>query len=279
MRLGLLWLFVSFAALAGNTGINQQLPDGKWAYYGATFSTGLRTDYKATLFNILSSRHVSRAGQPDSFGACSGNNDSCYQHTAVGYNNARTIMFGELFLQRDAGGNFVRDVYCDNKIYYKQVSDISRMDNVVNIEHTWPQSKFSTVFNKDMQKSDLHHLFPADSKANGVRGNYEFGEVKSREVEADVPNCALSQIIEVDHGRVFTPPVPHRGNVARALFYFSVRYKMQIGPEQEAVLRRWHEEDPVDAEEQARMAKIAARQYDRNPFVDYPELVDQIADF
>ena len=36
----------------------------------------------------------------------------------------------------------------------------------------------------------------------------------------------------------FEPPAEHKGNVARAIFYFSVRYKMKVTPTQEAFLKR-----------------------------------------
>lgn len=270
----LLVLSLSFVAQAA-TGPNQVLSQNRLAYYGATFSPRMGGDLKQALYNILASRHGSSAGRFDSIGSCTG---ECYQHTPVGYSNARTILFGELFLERDARGTYVTEVYCDQKVYFRSVSDISRMDRQVNIEHTWPQSKFSPAFNKDLQKSDLHHLFPSNSQANGVRGNYEFGDPKAQ-MDQDVPGCPTSQISDDHVSRVFTPPAEHRGNVARALFYFSIRYRLPISKSQENALRRWHRQDPVDAEERERHGQIAEHQLNRNPFVDYPELVDSIADF
>lgn len=181
-------------------------------------------------------------------------------------------------MKRDAGGTYVTEVYCDQKIYFRNVSDISNMDREVNIEHTWPQSKFSTAYNRDLQKSDLHHLFPSDSHANSVRANYEFGDPKASR-EENVPGCSLSQISQDNSGRIFTPPVQHRGNVARAVFYFAVRYRLPISKSQETALRRWHKNDPVDAAERTRNNQIADKQFNRNPFVDFPELIDVIADF
>lgn len=274
MMLVLLALLVTATSFA-ETGPNQVI-NGKLAYYGADFSARTAGDLKQVFYAILAGKHGSSDGKFDSIGTCSGK--QCYQHSAVGYNNARRILFGELFMERDSNGTFVTEVYCDMKIYFKDVSDISRMDREVNIEHTWPQSKFSSAFNKDLQKSDLHHLFPSDSKTNGVRGNYEFGDAKNG-ADRIVPGCPISQITDVSSGRVFTPPVVHRGNVARALFYFSVRYRLPISKSQENAIRRWHKEDPVDAAERTRHNQIANRQYNRNPFVDFPELVDQISDF
>lgn len=270
----LCWI-LSLSSFAG-TGPTQTINGNQLSYYGADFSPNMSGDLKTILYQILASKHGSREGKPDVIGSCS--NATCYQHTPVGYSNARTILFGELYIEKDTRGNFVTEVYCDEKVYFKHVSDISRMDRIVNIEHTWPQSKFSSAYNKDLQKSDLHHLYPSNSKANSVRGNYEFGDPKQG-IDQDVPGCPISQITNTSVGRVFTPPIEHRGNVARALFYFSIRYKLPISKSQEQVIRKWHKADPVDQEEETRHELIAERQLNRNPFIDFPELVDKISDF
>ena len=147
--------------------------------------------------------------------------------------------------------------------------------NVLNCEHTWPQSKFSGRFSKGLQKSDLHHLYPTDSRANSVRGNYEFDNVNGTPVNYE--NCTASQT--EGHGGAFEPPNDHKGNVARALFYFSVRYDMSINANQERVLREWDKLDPIDAEEINRNEIIFNVQNNRNPFIDFPHLVSLISNF
>lgn len=62
---------------------------------------------------------------------------------------------------------------------------------------------------------------------------------------------------------------PIKGNVACALFYFAVRYETTISPEEEASLRRWHNDDPVDQEEMDRNNGIEKIQGNRNPFYPY----------
>ncbi len=54
---------------------------------------------------------------------------------------------------------------------------------------------------------------------------------------------------------------------------------MVISKRQEKALREWHVADPVDAAERAKHDIVARYQNVRNPFVDFPQLVDQIADF
>ena len=56
--------------------------------------------------------------------------------------------------------------------------------------------------------------------------------------------------------------------------------KWNIKPWLESELRDWHELDPVDESEIARNEDIYEEwQHNRNPFIDYPDLVYQITDF
>jgi len=197
-------------------------------------------------------------------------------HHSVSYSAARKDLFGDIYLEKDGNNNyFVTDVYCDKQIPSKGPGFVP--DNtVLNVEHTWPQSQFSGATGQE--KTDMHHLFPADSKANGVRGNYPFGiVVKSMHKQFDCPISDFGQ--DASGNLVFQPPANHRGNVARALFYFSMRYGLAIKADEEAVLRQWNKEDPVDQDEVVHNDVIEQLQGNRNPFVDQPELVDMIQDF
>jgi endonuclease I len=254
---------------------NRKLANGQFAYYGESFYTAKVT--KESLFKVLNLDHTIVVNKHDLIASGCQNGD-CFRHTPVGYENARKIMFGELFLQKDDEGNFVKDVYCQKKFHFKEVSDISNMGNIVNIEHTWPQSKFTGNFDKNAQKSDLHHLYPTDSSANSRRANHEFGNIGNNHDELNVQNCSHSQLGDISGHFIFTPPVEHRGNVARSLFYFATRYNIFIGPAEEMILRLWHKADPVDANEKARHEAIATHQKSRNPFIDFPELVEKISD-
>lgn len=200
-------------------------------------------------------------------------------HVSLGYKTAKKQLFGSLHLEQGNRGYYIKDLYC-NKEFTTGVGPGSLPNqNQINCEHTWPQSKFTKSFSNEMQKSDLHHLFPTDSRANSTRGNYEFADVVRNE---NLVDCSASQSgASVTQGgdRYFEPPLEHKGNVARALFYFSVRYKMDINPSQEAFLRTWNELDPVDSEELERNNEIQRLQGNRNPFIDNPNLVNQISDF
>ncbi len=256
--------------------VDQRLSQGQLAYYGSGFTTAKIS--KDLLTKILNEYHEIRKGQPDLISnSCSGNN--CYRHFSVGYDTARKILFGELYLNNDSNGNFVQDVYCGKKFYFRNVDEISQMGSEVNIEHTWPQSKFNGNHDKNMQKSDMHHLYPSDSMANNRRGNNHFGDIGNNVDELNVDDCSSSQLFGAGNKTLFSPPKGHRGNVARSLFYFATRYRMTINEAEELILRQWHKVDPVDAFEKNRHEIIAKYQKVRNPFIDYPEMADRISDF
>lgn len=204
------------------------------------------------------------------------------QQVNLSYDQARIMMFNSIDLEKDHRGYFINCVYCGIKYYHYSLNETptSKLPNplYMNTEHTWPQSKFSGRFSQSMQKADLHHLYPTLSRINGDRGNLPFAEVnEGHEVYCDT--SSVGRPVSGDGGRFFEPPAPHKGNVARALFYFSVRYKIAIDPVQEYFIRQWHILDPVDAREKRRHELIYRIQRNRNPFIDQPELVNQVLDF
>ena len=181
-------------------------------------------------------------------------------HHALNYRDARKVMFTDL----DNVNGEVECVYTGRKITTNTIPN----SNDMNCEHSWPQSKGAT----GDAKTDLHHLFPADSKANGIRGNYPFGYVHSADWQEGGS--------KFDKGSsIFEIRPKQRGNTARGMFYFAVRYNQKIDPAQEKVLREWHKQDPVDEYERKRCDRIQNIQNNRNPFVDHPEFVDLIEDF
>lgn len=198
----------------------------------------------------------------------------------LGYKKrAKTEIFGYVDIERDNSGYYVRDVYC-GFIVRKKGRDTRPANGVMNVEHTWPQSKGAK---REPARGDIHHLFPTDSRANSARGNYPFGEVSGGDA---TDKCSLSKsgkIVDPETGRVtgqrgFEVPNDHKGNTARAMFYVSAKYGYKLSRLEEFYLRKWHREDPVDRNEIDRNDRIQEAQGNRNPFVDFPDLVDRIED-
>lgn len=237
-------------------------------------------DLREEIFNLGDKVHaIYENGSDTLHDVCPTNANCILQRRDVTYTEARQMMFGELFLEDMGQGKYsLKEVYCNIELDQTKGVGPGKIPNpnFVNCEHTWPQSKFSKQFPSELQKSDLHHLFPSDMRANSTRSNHPFAEVSGK---ATHNNCQDSQIgfaIDDHNVKSFEPPREHKGNVARALFYFSTRYKIKIDDLQAKYLKIWNEEDPVDVAEMERNEKIMKLQGNRNPFIDYPELINRL---
>jgi endonuclease I len=260
------------------------------AYYGAGFYSDLKSgvrdeSLKTEIRTILRGQHVPQNGGYDQIvNSCTGQT-GCYGHKVLGYFNARVLLMGQMYLVNQGNEYAVHDVYCNSN---RKASEFGSkppapnqipQETIVNTEHTWPQSRFNSKYAPEEQKSDVHHLFPTDSKINATRGNHEFGEVQK---DLQSLSCSESRFgLNNASGAepIFEPPQVHKGHVARALFYFSIRYELPISANEEATLKKWNKENPPDQNEIENNNIIYKAQGSRNPFIDYPELADQIADF
>lgn len=290
MKATMITLLMSLIAALSATVAQAAPSSNEVPYYGERFYDDLASgisndDLKKNIQFVLRSFHVRVPGGYDQItNGCSG--DNCYQQISLGYDGARTFLLGKFYLIDQGRGEYaIKDVYCDSIRTEKDFRGGNGPQpgripdsNVLNTEHTWPQSRFSGRHNKGMQKADMHHLFPTDNELNSIRGNNAFGEVTH---EKRPLKCPASRFGKASNGNadVFEPPANHRGNVARALFYFSIRYDLPIDSRQEAFLRKWSKEDPVDEEELDRNEEIHKMQGNRNPFIDIPGLEDSIQDF
>ena len=167
---------------------------------------------------------------------------------------------------------------------YRRLADGTRSPGSglteITTEHSWPRSDGAAVFPAE---GDIHHLFPTLAPANNNRGNDEFGDVACG---VGFPrSCAwadggsfLGPAID-GRSSVFQVRPEHRGDIARAHFYFAVRYNRPIPQLEELTLRRWHCEDPPSPRERARNDRIEVHQKNRNPFVDQPFWVERILDY
>ena len=118
--------------------------------------------------------------------------------------------------------------------------------------------------------SDAHGLRATDANENSSRGNKHFGSINNAD----------------SYAGSFGTLGSFRGDVARAVFYLTIRYNNlfvvngfsdvtgQLGDLE--TLLQWHTDDPVDDFEMNRNNVVYTWQNNRNPFIDYPELVGYI---
>lgn len=115
--------------------------------------------------------------------------------------------------------------------------------------------------------ADAHHIRAEDGQENSSRNNRNYG---------------------VDYNGPTGTQGSWKGDVARALFYMAVRYNglnVVNGNVAETpsgfigdltTLLQWHNQDPPDDFEMHRNNYIYTWQFNRNPFIDYPQLVNYI---
>jgi endonuclease I len=190
----------------------------------------------------------------------------------LSYNGAKAALFG-------AGGIDVVDgqVEC---VYSGLLFAYDTLDATggYNTEHSWPQSEFPA--GATGAKSDMHHLFASEPTINSRRGNMDFGDTLCSGATCTWEGYD-NQIGPRFGGTetVFEARPVRRGDLARAHFYFAVRWQAEIPAAEEETLRRWNRCDPPDDAERARNLAIDEQQGNLNPFVIRPELVDSISDY
>ncbi|MCX6163350.1 MAG: endonuclease [Ignavibacteriae bacterium] len=195
-------------------------------------------------------------------------------YTSLGYDVARDNMFATI--DKYFTNDTIECVYSGKRI--RAVNRTEAQNQGFNTEHTYPQSFFNEL---EPMKSDLFHLYPTDGTPNSCRSNWDFNKVFT--ITSPACNVGGSKLgTDSTSEIVYEPRDKHKGNVARSLFYFCIKYGSIASPggfmgtKQENRLRIWNYSDTVDANERLRNTRIAVFQHVRNPFIDHPELVDRI---
>lgn len=172
-----------------------------------------------------------------------------------------------------------------------------------NREHMMPQSTFYSNY---PMYSDLFYVIPADARINQLRSNYPYGVSSTSTVYYNFTNGSKIGGNATPNspytGRVYEPIDEFKGDIARGLLYFVVRYEGKLesfkfdsstnpasdstplnGTEEKGfddwylqMLISWHHADPVSQREIDRNNEVYAIQKNRNPFIDHPEWVDLI---
>jgi endonuclease I len=185
--------------------------------------------------------------------------------------------------QNPANSNQVWLVYTEQGRAKLDVQSGSTSTGAWNREHTFPQSLagYGSIEEDDIADgrdifwitrpdslrhgySDGHALRASDGPENSSRGNQHYGQYVG-------PTGTAGSF---------------RGDVARSVLFLAVRYnglsiengfpavQGQLGDL--ATLLDWHRNDPPDDFEMNRNNVVYTWQFNRNPFIDHPELVEHI---
>lgn len=207
--------------------------------------------------------------------------DNFTPNSPKSYNSARDAMYGSI----DNKNGQIIGVYTGFTITANTRGDAFAKG--INTEHTWPQGLFDS---NEPMRGDIHHLFPTRVEANSARSNFPFDEIPDNQTDkwfyldddqSSIPSSNIDLYSELDNGSRFEPREDHKGNVARAIFYFWTIYQDRSNVSDDAsffngmkdVLLYWHDLDPVDEAEVTRSTAVEGVQGNKNPFIHDTTLV------
>ena len=179
------------------------------------------------------------------------------------------------------------DMYSDVPLYAPSFKGLNR-------EHSFPKSWWGgdqTI----PAYTDLNHLYPTEASANMAKSNYPLGEVDpNRTIDFDNGLTTVGFPVYGQGGGaklVFEPDDEYKGDFARTYMYMATccqslhwRYTYMVEnntyPTLNAwsrdLLLRWAREDQVSQREIDRNEAVYSFQNNRNPFIDFPELMEYI---
>lgn len=187
----------------------------------------------------------------------------------ISYNKARHYLFSYV----ENFNSEINCIYTDLVVYDTKIPD----HTIMNTEHVFPRSWFFGG-EQNYMLSDLHALKPSWSRANSIRSNWPFDLIdKNGVILHDLDGSLLG---ENKFGeRVFEPKDKSKGQIARIIFYWSVRYEWTIDERLEIIFREWNKKYPPCELEILRNSRVEDIIGTRNPFIDNLDIINKISRF
>lgn len=187
---------------------------------------------------------------------------------------------------RNENGYFI-DRYSAEREWVKSTSQ-GAPGAGMNIEHSFPKSWWggATV----QAYKDLYNLMPCESKINRTKSNFPMGIV----VSGDKGNGWTKVGEGTDGKKYWEPAAPWKGDFARGYMYMATAYQDYNWKGEQAlqILQQgayptlqkwayklyiqWAKADKPDALEIKRNNDVAKIQGNRNPYVDFPNLMEYV---
>ncbi|GAA0762169.1 endonuclease [Psychroflexus lacisalsi] len=172
-----------------------------------------------------------------------------------------------------------------------QCGNYNNEGDCYNREHLVPQSIFNSA---SPMRNDYFHVVPTDGAVNGARGNYPFGEVSNPNYISSNGSKRGENKFPGYSGTVFEPIDEFKGDIARSVLYFAIRYEDEFNNSWKTnevlannpqdffvdwyidLLLSWHVSDPVSQREIDRNNNGFQYQGNRNPLIDHPQFAYEI---
>ena len=210
------------------------------------------------------------------------------------YNEISYSALEEHYLKTDFYADTLWDMYSTCRFVFE---DANKQQKAVcdgwNKEHVCCQS---WIGGRPMV-SDMFNVYPTDARINNLRSNYPYGVVGTNNGFSKDPDKhglgKLGTSTTSGVGTVYEPDDKYKGDFARTFFYMVARYRdktlnsgdgatmftsspTDLTSYSLSFLLDWHRNDPVSMKEVDRNQGVYGEQNNRNPFIDYPELVEYI---
>lgn len=200
-----------------------------------------------------------------------------------GYGNT---WWGFWSTDRDERGYFI-DRYSSESEWVKSTSQ-GAVGAGMNIEHSFPKSWWGGA--KNQAYKDLYNLMPCESRINSTKSNYPMGKV----VSGDKGNGWTKVGKGDDNNMYWEPADPWKGDFARGYMYMATAYQDYnwVGDQALQILQQgayptlkewayklyiqWAKADKPDPVEIKRNNDVAKIQGNRNPYVDFPNLMEYV---
>lgn len=199
------------------------------------------------------------------------------------------------YLNTDFYADTLWDVYSTCRFTYDDANNPQKyVCDGWNKEHVCCQSWLGS----GPMVSDMFNVYPTDARVNNLRSNYPYGVVGTNKgFSGDPDHHALGKLGTSSKagysGTCYEPDDQYKGDLARTFFYMVARYRTNVlnsgygsnmftsNPTNLtsyslSFLLEWHRNDPVSQKEIDRNQGVYGEQNNRNPFIDYPELVEYI---
>lgn len=187
---------------------------------------------------------------------------------------------------RDERGYFI-DRYSAESEWVKSTSQ-GAAGAGMNIEHSFPKSWWGKT--EVQAYKDLYNLMPCESRINSTKSNYPMGKV----VSGDKGNGWTKVGEGTDGKKYWEPADPWKGDFARGYMYMATAYQDYnwVGKQALQILQQgayptlqkwaytlyiqWAKADKPNAVEIKRNNDVAKIQGNRNPYVDFPNLMEYV---
>lgn len=247
----------------------------------------------ATAFAVLTCGVASAqipAGYYDSLKGKKGAELKTAVHNIV--KNAKVLEYGsgsgktwEGFYTTDNDNGYVVDRYSNEK---RKFGSKGSVVSGMNIEHSFPKSWWGG--SSTQAYKDLFNLMPSDSKANSSKSNYGMGEVTN----ATYDNGCIKVGSGAGGFKLWEPSAHWKGDFSRGYMYMATAYQDYNYSNNEAknslttgayptlkewaykLYIKWAKEDRPDEMEIKRNEEVYKIQGNRNPYIDFPNLMEYV---